>query len=192
MLNNPISRILCDSVFHVKSWCNFTFALVVLWNARMKWFSHLSTFLNVVPNHLTILHPGILLLQKRNHSDFYSTPGFLFHSRIFIPFEGFYSIPGFLFPSRVFIPFQDFYSRVLRLKRNHSDFYCDMVSNLLQPCIDTFVRNINSTNLNSNLILHSTMQLACSKMRLQWKRFFFSKCWTISSFILGFPLSWGW
>ena len=117
---------------------------------------------------------------------------FLFNTRIFIPFQDFYSIPGFLFPSRVFIPFQDFYSRVLRLKRNHSDFYCDMVSNLLQPCIDTFFRNINSTNLNSNLILHSTMQLACSKMRLQWKRFFFSKCWTISSFILGFPLSWGW
>ena len=112
--------------------------------------------------------------------------------QIFIPHQDFYSIPGLLFHSRIFIPFQDFFPRVLRLERNHSDFYCDMVSNLLQPCIDTFVRNINSTNLNSNLSLHSTMQLACSKMRLQLKRFFFSKCWTISSFILGFPLSWGW
>ena len=122
---------------------------------------------------------------KKNHSDFY------FHTRIFIPgfffpFQGCYSFSGFLFHFRIF------FSRVLLLERNHSDFYCDMVSNLLQPCIDTFVRNINSTNLNSNLILHSTMQLACSKMRLQLKRFFFSKCWTISSFILGFPLSWGW
>ena len=168
-------------MFLVINWCVFTFALVKFWNDCLTFRLSWTWFPTTWPSSI----PGSSCCKKKSFR-------FLFNTRIFIPFQDFYSIPGFLFPSRVFIPFQDFYSRVLRLKRNHSDFYCDMVSNLLQPCIDTFFRNINSTNLNSNLILHSTMQLACSKMRLQLKRFFFSKCWTISSFILGFPLSWGW